>query len=271
MHNSYRVEVFPLESSSAFFEKGFLKCTVTQTSPPYSEREFCYCLHFRKLRSVPWFYAHQRLVGFEPSPDKQSIFRDKYYFFSQDIFTEVDFLNDPGKLFPPIPDPIQRLPGLDALFHQPHFTLNTEPELLSEGDVFEQNAEDQIFPCGDPVGEESSIALERLAECISNCFDEFCFENKTMDLEQFASLVQTLFGEEDETGCLFAKTRQSVKAKILSRLTRKVFVMLTLTRSQMDTLNRFMKAVLIFMNPENCTFARKIHAGYFSCIRESIR
>ena len=47
--------------------------------------------------------------------------------------------------------------------------------------------------------------------------------------------------------------------------------MLSLTKSQMDVLNRFLKSVLIFVDPKSCSFARKMHAGYMSCLRHSIR
>ena len=62
-----------------------------------------------------------------------------------------------------------------------------------------------------------------------------------------------------------------IKAKVLSRIIRKVFVLLSLSKNQAAVLNRFLKAVLIYVSDKNEEFARRIHAVYFSCLREGER
>ena len=139
--------------------------------------------------------------------------------FVQDVYTEVEYLNDLGKLFLHVPSRIQKLPSLHSQLQQHHTTPNVAQEVFEE-EAFEHDVDDQVFPDDDRVEEESSVAQERLAQCISDCFAEFCFVNKTMDLERF-SLVHTLFGEGEETGCLSTNQVDSVKCKILSQLLRK--------------------------------------------------
>ena len=46
--------------------------------------------------------------------------------------------------------------------------------------------------------------------------------------------------------------------------------MLSLSKKQMDVLNRFIKAVLVFIDHDNIPLSNKIHSGYLSCIRESV-
>ena len=36
-------------------------------------------------------------------------------------------------------------------------------------------------------------------------------------------------------------------------------------------MNRFFKAVIVFVDPGNSPLARRLHAGYLSCVRESLR
>ena len=55
----------------------------------------------------------------------------------------------------------------------------------------------------------------------------------------------------------------------MSNVMKKLWVELSLTKQQMDKLNRFLKAVIICLTPENENCAEHIHAGYLSCTRES--
>ena len=130
-----------------------------------------------------------------------------------------------------------------------------------------------VFAGDDDDMEENDTFMEndRMVDCICECFEDFCFVDKTFDLNKFSQLSQTLLElSNSQTGCT-SENIQSMKAKILSRLTKKMFVTLSLTKTQMDTLNRFIKGVLVFADDGNFSFARKIHAGYLSCLRESNR
>ena len=270
MQSPYRVNVLSFESSPIFLDRGFLKCTVEQVNAPFLSREFVYCLHCKQLRSIPWFYAHSRLTSFRPSSDMRRVFSEKFDLYVNDIITEVDLLNDMGKLFTSPQETIQQLPTLSEPSQMLPSLQDLEQEFLFSQDPssFVQNEGGDL---DDGFNEdESSINIERLAKCISDCFEEFCFGNKTFDIKRFASLAKMFFGEEDRTTCLNLGSSENTKAKVLSHLTRKILAMLSLTKRQMDVLNRFLKAVLVFVNPDNCSVAQKIHSGYLSCLRESI-
>ena len=51
----------------------------------------------------------------------------------------------------------------------------------------------------------------------------------------------------------------------------KIFVSAGLSKSQIDTMNKFIKVMLVFTSPKNKEIARKIHAGYLSCRREAMK
>ena len=62
-----------------------------------------------------------------------------------------------------------------------------------------------------------------------------------------------------------------IKAGAITHLLRKLFVNLALTKSQMDTMNRFIRCLIVFLSPQNQDVASNIHAGYLSCQRESVK
>ena len=59
-----------------------------------------------------------------------------------------------------------------------------------------------------------------------------------------------------------------LKGKIISFAIKKVFVMLGLTKKQMDTLNVFMKTILLLVSDASNDLCKHVHAGYLSCVRE---
>ena len=270
MEGLYRVDIFSSFGSSSYIESGFLKCIATQTNHPFSHREFAYCLHCRKLRSIPWFYRHKRKKGFEPSPQMICWFHQKFDTYVRDIFTELECLSDMGKLFPLDHETVPRLPINDVPRCQPTVTSTVGQEQFVICESIGDDISDATFQ-NDDVELDSTLQNDRLAHCISECFEEFCFDGTTFDLKRFASLSNTFFGPDGIRNGMSLNSCESVKPKVLSRLMRKVFVMFSLSKKQMDVLNKFVKAVLVFSNPDLLTFARKIHSGYFSCLRESFR
>lgn len=78
---------------------GFLKGIVTSTSPPIRNREFAYCLHCRKLRSISSFYDHKRRLGFELLEQAQASYIAQVDKYRGDIETEVELRHDTGRLF----------------------------------------------------------------------------------------------------------------------------------------------------------------------------
>ena len=60
-----------------------------------------------------------------------------------------------------------------------------------------------------------------------------------------------------------------MKARVVSLVLRRVFVILALTKKQANPLNSLFKAVLLFVDNE--AISGRIHASYLSCRRESER
>ena len=125
-----------------------------------------------------------------------------------------------GKLFPSVTRQTLPLTGLDQ-YHHFHACSQNERQGNFEEALSFHDINGQIIADEDGLEEESSSAAERLAQCISNCFIEFCFVNKTVDLRWFALLIRRFFGPEDETCPFSMNEAERVKAKALSRLMRK--------------------------------------------------
>ena len=96
----------------------------------------------------------------------------------------------------------------------------------------------------------------------------FCFIGKTFDLERFVSPTQSFPDNDNDHASIAVDASENVRAKIISRVVRKAFEMLSLTKRQMDVLNRPIKAIVVFANPNISSFAKKIHAECLSCSRE---
>ena len=62
-----------------------------------------------------------------------------------------------------------------------------------------------------------------------------------------------------------------MKAKIISNFMKNVFVHLSLTKNQIDVMNRVIKTIILLVSPQNKTFTDHIHAGYLSCVRDGAR
>ena len=112
MQNLYTVNVFKSLSSTSFVSIGFLKCVVKQDVPPFHSRVFAYCLECQKLRSLSWFYQHKKSIGFEPSSEMVKRFLAKYEMFVSEIITEVELLDDLGKLFDRPIREVRKLPEI---------------------------------------------------------------------------------------------------------------------------------------------------------------
>ena len=180
MQNPYRVQVLSFESSPIFLERGFLKCVVEQLNPPFASREFAYCLHCKLLRSVPRFYTHDRMISFRPSSYMCRFFLEKFGSYVDDILTEVDMLNDRGKLFPlpreRIPPPLvpseqcHRLPSFQDSQQGPLFVQDFSGFFQDESDGIDQ----------DNIEDESSISIEQLARCIATVLKSFVSKTKRL-------------------------------------------------------------------------------------------
>ena len=51
----------------------------------------------------------------------------------------------------------------------------------------------------------------------------------------------------------------------------RMFVSVALSKTQIDKMNKIIKALLVFTSPKNHSIAQRIHAGYLSCRREAMK
>ena len=90
--------------------------------------------------------------------------------------------------------------------------------------------------------------LNRTIECLCDCFEKTCFLHGKFEPLAFIGLAKTLFNGDSLTGSFDDGSFTLLKGKLISFLMRKVFVMLAMTRKQIDTLNNFVKAILVFVS-----------------------
>ena len=244
MQCPFTLDVFKNQEKCSYISKGFLKCVVNATISPFHSRQFAYCLHCRQLKSLSWFFDHKRKVRFTPTPQQVLFFDAKFEDYYKDILTEVELLSDVGRLFFEGRQFVRRDTSRDQQQEGPLGLQGESQEAclqFVENETEEVFGQQFVFAGDDDDMEENDTFMEndRMVDCICECFEDFCFVDKTFDLNKFSQLSQTLLElSNSQTGCT-SENIQSMKAKILSRLTKKMFVMLSLTKTQMDTLNRF--------------------------------
>ena len=162
------------------------------------------------------------------------------------------------------------LPSFAHLICLTQYSPDTEQEHFFDAHSTAVDQDETVDTEAD-VETETTLQTERLVQCISDCFEEFCLEDRRFDLKRFARLTEAFFGDENRPYCGELKSKDGIKSKVLTCLMRKVFVALSLSKTQMDLLNRFLKGVLILVDPENTPLAQKIHAGYLSCLRDCVQ
>lgn len=271
MAREYTITVMKSDGNCSFLRRGFLKCIVRSCTSP-RQRQFAYCLHCRKLKSLSWFYAHRNVERFPVTPgwcDEMEAIFERHV---GDINSEVDVLFEEGSLFKVSRRETLALPVLGARHgperQRPHIPRNPQDE-----DGFSRSVDPnaQFDSAGDSLNEVSSSFSARLANCITDCFEEFCFDNSTFDIDNFLLLSQQLFLNDSIQHSFPQEQIDILRGKVLSMVLRKVFVLLSLSKSQTDVLNRLVKAIILFIAPEKGRLARTIHAGYLSCLREATR
>ena len=229
-------------------------------SHAFQTRRFAYCLQCLKLGSTSWFDFHKTKEIFDISEETlaKHVFRFPQYV--QDITTENEMMHDAGKMFQrvvveTVPDPRLDLPESPV---QPGFR-----PLEQFNESYESDSEDGgDF---DPEDcEEDDFSFKRLVDCLTECFDRFCFLHGSFDSSTFISLAQTFFPENGNENFSLTKDRfMLLKGKVISFVMKKVFVILALTKNQIDKLNALFKAVL-FVTGEGRKLCKHIHAGYLS-------
>ena len=204
---------------------------------PFQTRRYVYCLHCFKLRSSSWFDTHKKKATFDLSQDALDKHISMFPRYVQDITTEIEILNDSGKLFKSSLVQTENEPMLDMPESPLHPCFRPWEQLDSSDDSDSDDGDLDDADC-----DEGDICFKRLLECLTECFDKFCFVHGTFDPTKFTSLWQSFFhGNENVINHLNRYRFTLLKGKILSFMMKKLFVMLALTKTQIDTLNTFFK------------------------------
>ena len=66
---------------------------------PFRTRRFTYCLHCFKLKSPSWFDSHKTKETFDLSEETLAKHAFRFQQYVRDITSEMEMLNDAGKLF----------------------------------------------------------------------------------------------------------------------------------------------------------------------------
>ena len=183
MQTDYTISVMTEDPTTSFLENGFLKCCVTQLHAPFDSRSFIYCLDCCKLGSPSWFAYHKESFVFDRSEESLAIHRNRFSRYVEDISSDVDLMNDEGKLFKLVRKVPPSLNGPQAeATEQPIVApyRRLEPSFCStqcgHGAAEEDPDED-----GQPDCEESDI-FHRTLECLTECFEKFCFLNRSFTI-----------------------------------------------------------------------------------------
>ena len=129
------------------------------------------------------------------------------------------------------------------------------------GDVNDGDLESEY----DDMEEDESIPFKRTVDCISDCLCDF-FQDSAFDIQSIVALSE-LFFESEQFSSQTPHSIDTIKTKVITRLVIKIFVAAALSKSQMDTMNKLIKAILAFASPKNEEIARGVHASYLSCRR----
>ena len=196
----YTISVMKEDTKTSFLENGFLKCCVTQVCAPFDSRHFIYRLHSYKLGSPSWFADHKDSLVLNRSERSLTKHRNGFSRSVGIISSEVDLLNDQAKLFkqtrkspsspvgqetevqePPTITPCRRLEPSFCSTQRGHRAMEEDPDEESQAD-----------------GYDSGI-FQRTFECLTECFDRFCFLNGQFYHSSFPSLAQTLISQNSLT------------------------------------------------------------------------
>ena len=113
----------------------------------------------------------------------------------------------------------------------------------------------------------NSFVDERTFRCIEELVLKRCFLRKRFDSLAFVELMNGLT-HLDVVKQVFSKKTPFLPI-LISSVMRKVFVSLSMTRSQIDTISRLFKCILLILSEDNTMIAKQIHSNYNSCLRDA--
>ena len=198
--------------------------------------------------------------------------RSSFSHYVNDIYSEVDYLFENGTLFKHEARRGQRTSKTTSRSERrsgaiDQTTSQKRPRSMDTGDgpdIFDADGDGEI-------GASSTDSFSQHVDAIIQCFCDFCFSNPIFETDSILSACR--FFDEQNGGSSMDETKASfLKAKVISNIMKRVFVRLSLTKTQMDVLNRLIKSILLLASPKkNKSLTDHIHAGYLSCLRDGAR
>ena len=184
--------------------------------------------------------------------------------FENDIRTEVELLWDTGKLFARryalSHEAVQTAPSLQH-HTSPTSSHNVPPLQVSE-------CPDNSLEC--PDLEDDSLVFERTMFCVEELVLEHCLSRQEFNCDIFLELLNGLSHFDVVRQVFFSKKRTRCLSFVLTSVLRKVFICLSVTRTQIDTITRLFKYTMLLLSDDNAQVAQKIHTNYNSCVREAL-
>ena len=187
--------------------------------------------------------------------------------YRHDITVEVELMHERGR-FSMLP---RSRPSRPAQVHNetenPQMNSGDDSSLDLNGDTpfpSDQHTDDESLEFDDdPPDPNLSHEFEYVEEfLLSESFFESVFDD-----EKFSFLSQAIVLDND--AFQDEAKMNTIKAKIVSSLARKISSTLALTKEQNDQLVRFWKAMVAFIAPERANITRRIFASYSSCVRQA--
>ena len=245
---------------------GFIQCCVSLDNSPEHVYEYVYCVHCRRLHSLSWMFKHAKTTPFVLTPRLADLLTQSMHLFENDIRTEVELIWDRGKLFARrLVAPVATLPASGSSSSQ---TVNApESSTLSHPNGYTDDDVSDSVGLNDG-GTEASFVDERTFGCVEALIVEHCFPGKRFDSCRFSELMERLRCF-DAVKRVFSKKQAPFLARLITSVMRTVFVSLSMTRSQIDTISRLFKCVLLLLSDDHNEIARRIHSNYSSCVRDA--
>ena len=117
---------------------------------------------------------------------------------------------------------------------------------------------------------QDSLVEERVFLCVEELVLSQCFLANRFDSFRFIELMDRLKSFKAVKTIFFSSKKDMFLSNLITSVMRKVFVCLSMSRSQIDTCSRLVKCVLLLLSDQHTTITRRIHSNYSSCLRESL-
>ena len=266
---SFRLTIFNKQSDvDQILHTGFIHCEVTTHLRPQHVYRYVFCVHCRLVRSISWMSSHSKKSPFVLTPRLAELLSHSMHVFENDIRSEFELIWDNGKIFARQPAPTRDVPSAPSSSSPtstPHLSSHTSPspELCLDDDSAEESIDLNDGETAD------SVVVGRAFICVEELILKHCFLRKRFDACRFVELMSRLSCFDVVKDVFFTKKRSPFLPMLITSVMRKVFVSLTMTRSQIDTISRLFKCVLVLLSEQHTDITKRIHSNYDSCLRDS--